>query len=70
MGLFLGKLKVIIYVNPMETDKESSKTKIKILAKSKNIEINKDKSNVSLAEEIEVLGFIPSMDKKNNTNAA
>ena len=35
-----------------------------------NIKSTKEDKKLTLVEEIEELGFIPSIDKKNNTNAA
>lgn len=35
-----------------------------------NIKSNKENMKLTLVEEIEEFGFIPSVDKKNNSNAA
>ena len=35
-----------------------------------NIKSSKEDTKLTLVEEIEEFGFIPSIDKKNNTNAA
>ena len=35
-----------------------------------NIKSSKEETNLTLVEEIEEFGFIPSIDKKNNSNAA
>ena len=49
---------------------DSNKNDKKINSNNINIKSTKEDKNLSLVEEIEEFGFIPSIDKKNNSNAA
>ena len=50
--------------------KESNKNDEEIKYNPINIKSTKEDIKLTLVEEIEELGYIPSIDKKNNTNAA
>ena len=50
--------------------KDCNKNDKKIKSNTINIKSTKEDTKLTLVEEIEELGFIPSIDKKNNTNAA
>ena len=50
--------------------KDSNKNDKVINSNTINIKSTKEDTNHTLVEEIEELGFIPSVDKKNNTSAA
>ena len=50
--------------------KDLNKNNKKINSNTINIKSTKDDKKLTLVEEIEEIGFIPSIDKKNNTNAA
>ena len=50
--------------------KDTNKTNKIIKSNTINIRSTKEATNLTLVEEIEELGFIPSINKKNNTNAA
>jgi len=52
-----------VFKEPHKIDKELNLNNI-------NIKSSKEDSKLTLVEEIEELGFIPSIDRKNNTNAA
>ena len=53
-----------------KVSKDSNKNDGRIYSNSANIKSIKEDYKISLVEEIEELGFIPSLDKKNKTNAA
>ena len=50
--------------------KDLNKNDKKINSNMINIKSSKGDKNLTLVEEIEEFGFIPSIDKKNNSNAA
>ena len=50
--------------------KDLNKKDKKINSNTINIKSTKEDKKLTLVEEIEEFGFIPSIDKKNNTNAA
>ena len=50
--------------------KESNKNDKTINSNTINIKSTKKNNKLTLVEEVEELGFIPSINKKNNTNAA
>ena len=50
--------------------KESNKNDKEINSNTINIKSTKKNNKLSLVEEVEEFGFIPSINKKNNTNAA
>ena len=50
--------------------KELNKNDKKIDSNTINIKSTKENKKLTLVEEIEEFGFIPSIDKKNNSNAA
>ncbi len=50
--------------------KDSNKNDKKINSNTINIKSTKEDIKLTLVEEIEEFGFIPSIDKKKNTNAA
>ena len=50
--------------------KEPNKIDKELNINNVNIKSTKKESKLTLVEEIEELGFIPSIDRKNNTNAA
>ncbi len=50
--------------------KELNKNQKKINSNTINLKSTKEDKNLTLVEEIEEFGFIPSIDKKNNSNAA
>ena len=60
-----------IYSNKVNTLNEYSiKKDIPINLKTSRTEFNKENKLISLAEVIEESGFIPSLDKEDNSNAA
>ena len=50
--------------------KDLNKNEKKINSNTINIKSTKEDKKLTLVEEIEEFGFIPSIDKKNNSNAA
>ena len=50
--------------------KESNKNNKEINSNTINIKSTKKNNKLTLVEEVEEFGFIPSINKKNNTNAA
>ena len=50
--------------------KDLNKNKKKINSNTINLKSTKEDKKLTLVEEIEEFGFIPSIDKKNNSNAA
>ena len=50
--------------------KDSNKNDKEINSNTINIKSTKEDKKLTLVEEIEEFGFIPSIDKKNNSNAA
>ena len=58
-----------IYILKNES-KDSNKNDKEINSNTINIKSNKKETKLTLVEEIEEFGFIPSIDKKNNTNVA
>ena len=50
--------------------KDLNKNNKEINSKTIDIKSTKESKKLTLVEEIEEFGFIPSIDKKNNTNAA
>jgi hypothetical protein len=50
--------------------KESNKNDKAINSNAINIKSTKKNNKLTLVEEVEEFGFIPSINKKNNTNAA
>ena len=50
--------------------KDSNKNQKKINSNTINIKSTKEDKKLTLVEEIEKFGFIPSIDKKNKSNAA
>ena len=53
-----------------DESKDSNKNEKEINADTIDIKSNKEEIKLTLVEEIEEFGFIPSIDKKNNPNAA
>ena len=71
----INNLKISMFKNSNITkeSKELKKSEKVIKSNTINIESSKEDANntkLTLVEEIEELGFIPSIDKKNNSNAA
>ena len=50
--------------------KDFNKNQKKINSNTINLKSTKEDKELTLVEEIEEFGFIPSIDKKNNSNAA
>ena len=68
----INNLKKSIYKNLVvknETE-DFNKNEKKINSNTINIKSTKEDKKLTLVEEIEEFGFIPSIDKKNNSNAA
>ena len=68
----INNLKKSIYKNLAQKNKSKhlNKNQKKINSNTINLKANKEDKNLTLVEEIEEFGFIPSIDKKNNSNAA
>ena len=68
----INNLKKSIYKNLAlkNESKDLNKNQKKINSNTINLKANKEDKNLTLVEEIEEFGFIPSIDKKNNSNAA
>ena len=68
----INKLKKSINKNLVikNKSKDLNKNDKKINSKTINIKSNKEDKKLTLVEEIEELGFIPSIYKKNNSNVA
>ena len=68
----INNLKKSIYKNLAlkNESKDLNKNDKEINSNSINIKSTKDDKKLTLVEEIEEFGFIPSIDKKNNSNAA
>ena len=68
----INNLKKSIYKNlaVKSESKDLNKNQKQINYNIINIKSTKEDNRFTLAEEIEELGFIPSINKKNNTNAA
>ena len=68
----INSLKKSIYKNlALKNEcKELNKNNKEINSNTINIKSTKEDKKLTLVEEIEEFGFIPSIDKKNNSNAA
>ena len=68
----INNLKNNIYKNLAVKNeyKDLNKNEKKINSNTINIKSTKEDKKLTLVEEIEEFGFIPSIDKKNNSNAA
>ena len=68
----INNLKKYIYKNyaVKNESKDLNKNEKKINSNTINIKSTKENKKLTLVEEIEEFGFIPSIDKKNNSNAA
>ncbi len=68
----INNLKKSIYKNLAVKNKteDFNKNEKKINSNTINIKSTKEDKKLTLVEEIEEFGFIPSIDKKNNSNAA
>ena len=68
----INNLKKSIYENLSikNESKDLNKNEKKINSNTINIKSTKEDKKLTLVEEIEEFGFIPSIDKKNNSNAA
>ena len=68
----INNLKKSIYKNfaVKHESKDLNKNEKKINSNTINIKSTKEDKKLTLVEEIEEFGFIPSIDKKNNSNAA
>ena len=68
----INNLKKSIYKNlTVKNEVEDfNKNEKKINSNTINIKSTKEDKKLTLVEEIEEFGFIPSIDKKNNSNAA
>ena len=68
----INNLKKSIYKNLAVKNEsiDSSKNQKKINFNTINLKSTKEDKKLTLVEEIEEFGFIPSIDKKNNSNAA
>ena len=68
----INNLKKSIYKNVAvkNKSKDLNKNEKKINSNTINIKSTKEDKKLTLVEEIEEFGFIPSIDKKNNSNAA
>ena len=68
----INNLKKSIYKNfaVKKESKDLNKNDKKLNSNTINIKSTKEDKKLTLVEEIEEFGFIPSIDKKNNSNAA
>ena len=68
----INNLKKSIYKNLAVKNEieDFDKNEKKINSNTINIKSTKEDKKLTLVEEIEEFGFIPSIDKKNNSNAA
>ena len=68
----INNLKKSIYKNlaVKKESKDLNKNQKQINSNTINLKSTKEDKNLTLVEEIEEFGFIPSIDKKNNSNAA
>ena len=68
----INNLKKSIYKNfaVKSESKDLNKNQKKINSNTINLKSTKEDKKLTLVEEIEEFGFIPSIDKKNNSNAA
>jgi len=68
----INNLKKLIYKNlaVKNESKDLNKNQKKINSNTINLKSTKEDKKLTLVEEIEEFGFIPSIDKKNNSNAA
>ena len=68
----INNLKKSIYINLTQKNesKDLNKNQKKINSNTINIKSTKEDKKLTLVEEIEEFGFIPSIDKKDNSNAA
>ena len=68
----INNLKKSIYKNLAVKNefKDLNKNQKKINSNTINLKSTKEDKKLTLVEEIEEFGFIPSIDKKNNSNAA
>ena len=68
----INNLKKSIFKNldVKNESKDLNKNEKKINSNTINIKSTKEDKKLTLVEEIEEFGFIPSIDKKNNSNAA
>ena len=68
----INNLKKSIYENlaVKNESKDLNKNETKINSNTINIKSTEENKKLTLVEEIEEFGFIPSIDKKNNSNAA
>ena len=68
----INNLKKSIYKNVTvkNESKDLNKNENKINSNTINLKSTKEDKKLTLVEEIEEFGFIPSIDKKNNSNAA
>ena len=68
----INNLKKSIYKNldVKNESKDLNKNEKKINSNTINIKSTKEDKKLTLVEEIEEFGFIPSIDKKNSSNAA
>ena len=68
----INNLKKSIYKNlaVKKESKDLNKNERKINFNTINIKSTREDKKLTLVEEIEEFGFIPSIDKKNNSNAA
>ena len=68
----INNLKKSIYKNlaVKSESKDLNKNQKKINSNTINLKSTQEDKKLTLVEEIEEFGFIPSIDKKNNSNAA
>ena len=68
----IDNLKKSIYKNlaVKNESKDLNKNDKEVTSNTINIKSTKEDKKLTLVEEIEEYGFIPSIDKKNNSNAA
>jgi hypothetical protein len=66
----INNLKKSIYKNLAVKNESKDLNENKINSNTINIKSTKEETKLTLVEEIEEYGFIPSIDKKNNANAA
>ena len=68
----INNLKKSIYKNlaVKKESKDLNKNQKKINSNTINLRSTKEDKKLTLVEEIEEFGFIPTIDKKNNSNAA
>ena len=68
----INNLKKSIYKNVAvkNESKDLNKNDKEVTSNTINIKSTKEDKKLTLVEEIEEFGFIPSIDKKNNSNAA